>query len=135
MDAVVLTYVVDELGKPQNEPDEIELSLCRKECGVRAIRIDAALGGRAQDARDARVRVLHVVDGVLVRLLHRELEIEIELSVGARLKKEIARRVLADGFDDLLKQEELIGTPLHPLENTLMQEAHVLVEDHLEFLE
>src|SRR5437879_5491728 len=56
MDTVVLTYVVDELGEPQHEPNEVELSLCRKECRVRAIRIDAALGGGSQDARDARVR-------------------------------------------------------------------------------
>src|SRR5207249_1143671 len=135
MDAVVLTYVVDELGKPQNEPDEIELSLCRKECGVRAIRIDAALGGGSQDARDARVRVLHVVDGVLVRLLHRELEIEVELPVGARLQEEVPRRVLTDRFDDLLEQQELSSPPSHPLEHALVQEAHVLVEDHLELLE
>src|SRR6266550_3005907 len=135
MDTIVLTYVVDELREPQNEPDEVELALCRKECGVRAIRVDAALIGRSQDARDARVRVLHVVDGVLVRLLHRELEIEVELPVRARLKEEVARRVLADGLDDLFEQEELSGPSPHPLEHALMQETHVLVEDDLEFLE
>src|SRR5438094_10464981 len=135
MDAVVLTYVVDELGKPQNEPDEIELSLCRKECGVRAIRIDAALGGGSQEARDERVRVLHVVDGHLVRLLHRELEIEVELPVGARLQKEVTCSIFADSFDDLFEQQKLVRAPLHALEHTLMQETHVLVEDDLELLE
>src|SRR5438093_1741247 len=135
MDPVVLPDVVDELREPQDEADEIELALGGQQRRVRAVRIDPPLGGGAQDARDARVRVLHVVDGVLVRLLHRELEIEVELAVGARLKEEVTRRVLADGFDDLLEQEELIRTPLHPLENTLLQEAHVLVEDDLEFLE
>src|SRR6266550_4272188 len=135
MDTIVLTYVVDELREPQNEPDEVELALCRKECGVRAIRVDAALIGRSQDARDARVRVLHVVDGVLVRLLHRELEIEVELPVGARLQEEVPRRVLADCLDDLLEQQELSSTPSHPLEHALVQEADILVEDHLELLE
>src|SRR5437879_5325281 len=82
-----------------------------------------------------RACVLHVVDGVLVRLLHRELEIEIELPVGARLQEEVPRRVLTDRLDDLLEQQELSSPPSHPLEHALVQEAHVLVEDHLELLE
>src|SRR5207245_5819647 len=73
--------------------------------------------------------------GVLVRLLHRELEIEVELPVGARLQEEVPRRVLTDRLDDLLEQQELSSPPSHPLEHALVQEAHVLVEDHLELLE
>src|SRR5439155_1415026 len=116
MDPVVLADVVDELGEPQDEPYEIELALRRQQRRVRAIGAHSALAGRPQDARDPRVRVLHVVDRILVRLLDRELEVEVELPVGARLQEEVTRRVLADGFDDLVEQQELVRAPLHPLE-------------------
>jgi hypothetical protein len=43
MHAVVLTYVVHELGEPQDQAHEVELTLLGKERGVGAIRVDPAL--------------------------------------------------------------------------------------------
>ena len=86
MHAAVTDDVGEELGEAQAEPDDRELAGRREQRQVGAFRRDPALGGGAEDARDPRVRVLHVVDGVVVRLLHRELEVEVELAVGAALQ-------------------------------------------------
>src|SRR5438093_10152158 len=120
MHAVMLADVVDELGESEHETHEVELALFREQRGARAGGIDPALSRRTQDARNTRVRVLHVVDGILVRLLHRELEIEIQLAVGARLKEEVPRRVPAYGFDHLLEQQKLPGPLAHALEHALV---------------
>ena len=66
MDTVMLADVVDELRQAERQPDEIELALLGQERDVTAIGSDAALRGSAQDARDARVRVLDVIDRVLI---------------------------------------------------------------------
>src|SRR5437667_8347451 len=135
MHAVVLTDVVDELREPENSPDEPELAHVVQERKVGAVLGDPALGRRPEDACDPRVRVLDVVHGVLVRLLDGKLEVEIELAIGARLKEEVARRILADGLDHLLEQQELAGAPAHPLQYPLVEEANVLIEDDLESIE
>src|SRR5207237_10022369 len=85
VDTIVLTDVIDELWKTKDEPDEIELALVGEQRGVPSVRVDPALGGGAQDARDARVRALHAIDRVFVRLLHRELAVGTAPAVPPRL--------------------------------------------------
>ena len=66
-----------------------------------------ALGGLLQHARDARVRVLHVVDRVVVGLLPGELEVEVERLVVRAHHVDEARGVVADLGAQLPERHEL----------------------------
>src|SRR5207249_6784366 len=123
----MLDYLTEQLWELLHEADELALRGRREQLYVRAIRVDPALAGGAEDARDARVRVLHVVDGIVVRLLHRELEVELEWGVGAALQHEEARDVRADGVEHVLEQQVLSGASADPCEHALFDEVDVLV--------
>ena len=131
MHPLVLEHLGHQLWEAEREPHEIELRGIGEERDVSAVGGEAPLGGRAEDARDPGVRVLHVVDGVVVGLLHGELEVEIERRVRAALKEKEARRVDADRVEDVLEEEVLARALAHALQDALVDDAHVLVEDDL----
>src|SRR5207244_13034443 len=67
----------------------------RPEVRVR-LGLDADLRGLPEHARDPRVRVLRVEDGIVRALLLRELEIELEMTVGLAGQEEEARGVRSE---------------------------------------
>ena len=69
--------------------------------------VDAPLVREAQDAGDARVSVLDVVDGVLVRLLLRKLDVELHLALRRSLEEEEPAGVRAHLFDELAERHDL----------------------------
>ena len=72
------------------------------------------VAGVAEDAGDARVRVLHVVDGVLLRLLRREVDVDLDRLVGAAVDEIPARGVDADLVHELVEEDD-VAAPLRHL--------------------
>ena len=70
----------------------------RRSAPRRRVARDARL---PQHRRDARVRVLHVVDGVLLGLRAGEVDVEDELAVGLARHQEEAHRVAPDLVDQV----------------------------------
>src|SRR5689334_25216416 len=60
----------------------------------------------AQDARDTRVRVLHVVDRVVLALLARQRQVEVERGVVAALDEEEAGGVAAEAVHRAAELQE-----------------------------
>ena len=73
------------------------------------------------------MRVLDIVDGIVVRLFLREVEIEIELAVERAHEEEIARCVGADLLHEFVERDALSRALAH------LHELAVAVErDHLQ---
>ena len=68
---------------------------------VVAVPLQSALAELAHHAGDARMRVLHVVDRVVVGLRAGEVDVEDELRIGFARDQEPARRVAADFVDEV----------------------------------
>ncbi len=87
-----------------------------------------------QDPGDARVRVLHVVDRVLVRALLREIDVELDRLVVATRDEVPASRIHADRVEQLVEEHD-VATPLgHLLRRAPLDELDELVDQHLERL-
>ena len=79
---VVARRAVDLLGVFLDLLDELYLRCIGEQRKLRLCReLEPRILRLAEDAHDARVRVLDIVDGIVVRLFLREVEIEIELTV------------------------------------------------------
>ena len=83
----------------------------------------AVRGQVADDGADARVGVLHVVDGVLAVLAHGEAEVEVHLRVGAGVE-EPARRI--DGYlvEQIAERDGLAGALGHAHHLAVAHELH-----------
>ena len=103
----------------------------RRSCTSPSRVVDAALGRLREDAGDAGVGVLHVVDRVLVALALRQVDVELHLGVGGALEEEEAAGVGADLIDDLAQGDDLAGAlrEAHGLAAAL--EADELADDDL----
>jgi len=81
-------------------PQQLTLTLVLQQLDVDLQRVggqrDAELGRVAQQARDARVGVLHVEDRVVAGAPGQQVEVEVERGVGAGAHEGVARRVDAD---------------------------------------
>ena len=91
----------------------VQRIVARREVGGERLR-HALLALLAQDARDPRVRVLDVVDGILLALLAGEREVQVERRVVASLQHVEARGVDADVFDQVVERDDL-ALPLRHL--------------------
>src|SRR5918994_1443758 len=83
--------------------------------------------GPAEDARDAGVGVLHVVDWVLVGLLNSDLEVEVHLGAVRGANVEVPRGVLPHLVQELVEGNEVPGT-LADLD--LLPAAYELYQPH-----
>src|SRR4028119_515714 len=61
--------------------------------------------GPLEDARDAGVGVLHVEDGVLVRLIYGQLQVDVDLAPVRGPHVEVPRNVLPHLVQDLIQRE------------------------------
>ena len=102
--------------------------------GERAGRRAALLApaGVAQDRGDPRVRVLHVVDGVLVGLLGRQIEVDVDRLVGTAVDEVPARGVDADLVEQLVEEHDVAGALRHLRGLAAAREVNELVEQHLD---
>ena len=78
------------------------------------------------------MRVLHVVDRVLLALLAREVEVDVERRVARALEHEEARGVDADVVDQLVERDELALALRHLRALAPLDDVHELHDDHLE---
>ena len=93
--------------------------------------LHALLPRLAEDGRDARVRVLHVVDRVVLRLAARQLQVDLERRVGAARGQEPARRVDADLVEQVVERGDLAGALRHRPAVAALGEADQLHDDDL----
>src|SRR5579884_1558003 len=102
--------------------------------GERAGRPSADLRGAGvpEDRGDPRVRVLHVVDGVLLRLLGGEVEVDLDRLVGAAVHEVPARGVDADLVHEVVEEHDVAAALRHLRLHAAAPEVDELVEDHLD---
>ncbi len=100
-------------GEREQQLDQRPLArVQRRALGVdhrRGRRGEALLADLREHRRDPGVRVLHVVDRVLARLLAREVEVEVYRRVVRAREQVPTRRVDADLGDELIERDELPG--------------------------
>ncbi len=113
--------------------EQVGLARVRQERGVVAVALrDAALGGVAEHAVGARVRVLHVVDRVLVAVLGPQVDVEVDRRVGRVAGERVAGGVDADGLDDVLQGHHGPHALGHPHRSALLQEVDHLADEDLQ---
>ena len=98
-----------------------------------AARADTSCVARvAHDPGDARVRVLDVVDGVLLRLLGGEVDVDLDRLVGAAVDEVPARRVDADLVDEVVEEDDVAAPLRHLRLLAAAGQVDELVEQHLD---
>ena len=113
--------------------DDVELALdaegAKIDIQIDFTRLDAR---SAVDASQAGQRVLNLVDGVLLRALEGQIQIEDHLLLWSALQKEVARDVRANLLDQVPQRDEIAGAlaELHLFSAAL--DPNQLHEDHLE---
>ena len=105
--------LADLVGELEQALDEVPLGRLQRRAGSRRPGLARLAVGFAQDAGDTRVRVLHVVDGVVARLAPRQLEVEVDRGVVAAPEHEPAGRVDADVVDQLVERDEVAAALRH----------------------
>ncbi len=85
----------------------------------------------AADRRDARVCVLHVVDGILHRLLGHHVEVERLGRVDALEQERHARDVGIDAIEDVGQRDDVPGPSRHPHLAPVLDDLDELAEDDL----
>ena len=97
---------------------------------------EGARGARrvAEDARDPRVRVLDVVDRVLLRLLGREVDVDVDRLVGPAVDEVPAGRVDADLVLEVVEEHDVAAALRDLRLLTTPNEMDQLVEEHLDAL-
>src|SRR5690242_19949761 len=119
---------LDHVRKAHEHTQRLELGVAdRAEVG-RRIRHDARIRGLPEDARDPRVRILHVEYRIVRALFLRELEVELELAVRLAEQEEEARGVRPDLVEDVAERNELAGALPHPDRLAAAREIHELDE-------
>ena len=87
-----------------------------------------------EEARDARVAVLDVEDGIVRGLAHRHRQVELERTIVPAREKREARRVAPDLLEQLLHQDELAAPLGHADGLAVAQQRHELHDEHVEAL-
>ena len=95
---------------------------------------DPLLRRLPEDRANPRVRVLHVVDGVVARLPRRHGQIELERAVVPARQEREAGGVAADLLEQLLHQHELAAPLGHAHGLAVAQQGHQLHDQDLECL-
>src|SRR5439155_6780618 len=88
--------------------------------------------GVAHDPRDPCVRVLDVVDGVLLRLLGREVDVDLDRLVGAAADEVPARGVDPDLVEELFEEDDVAAPLGHLRLLPAARQVDELVEQHLD---
>ena len=77
------------------------------------------------------MRVLDVVDGVLLRLLGRQVDVDLDRLVVAPGDEVPAGGVDADLLDELLEEDDVAAALRHPLRLPVLDDGDELVDEHL----
>src|SRR5689334_12151461 len=129
--AAPLRRRLDDAGEVDDPFDQVPL-LLRELAG--------RLGGDerrtrvAHDPGNPRVRVLHVEDGVLLRLLRGEVDVDLDRLVGAAADEVPAGGVDADLVDELVEEDHVAPTLRHLRLPPAAGQVDELVEEHLDAL-
>src|SRR5215211_5101026 len=117
-----------ELGEPLHE-----VALLRREL---AGRLGRPLGraGLLEDARDPRVRVLDVADGVLVRLLPGQVDVDLHGLLVARPHEVPPGGVDTDLVDELVEEDDVAASLRHLPGLSRLRQVHELVDQHVDGL-
>ena len=132
----------DGLEDDEREPREgahqvafvgADLDVAERRPRRRCCRLAALVRGQiAQHAADPGVGVLHVVDGVLARLLHREIEVEVECRVVTAGDHEEAHGVDPDGGGKVVDRDDIAAALRHTPRHAAFKQVHELADDQLE---
>ena len=122
------------LGDDVRELGELldQLLLLGRQLGRRLAADDGARPRLAEQATGAGVHVLHVVDGVLARLLGGQVDVDLERLVGAALDQVPARRVHADLVEQVVEEDDIAGALAHARLLAAAQQVDELVDQHLD---
>src|SRR6266540_858003 len=93
---------------------------------------DRRAGRVPEDARNARVRVLDVVDGILLRALRGEVDVDVDRLVGPARDQVPARGVDADRVDQLAEEDDVPAPLRSLLRLTSFDDVDELVDRHLD---
>src|SRR5690606_24173955 len=118
-----------ELRERTEEP---RLRLVVQQRRLEGTPVDARGDGIAQHRAGARVRVLHRVDGVVVRPAGEETEVDVDVRVRGAAGERVASRVDADRLDEVLERDDRAGTLRHPDRFTVADEVDQLPDEDLE---
>src|SRR6185437_4267100 len=97
-------------------------------------RARAGTPARRSRARDARVRVLHVVDRVLRRELGGEIHVDVDRLVRAALHEIPPRCVDADLVEEVVEEDDVAATLRHLRLLAALRQVHELVQQYLDAL-
>ena len=92
---------------------------------------DAGRGGAPLDRRDTRVRVLHVVNGILHRLRGDDVEVERLLRIDALQEKRHASDVGIDLVEDVGERDDVARALRDTHLGAVAHQPHELAEEHL----
>ena len=113
------------LGQPLDDVALLRLRVVAAGVGRHLLALGQLL---AQDAVDAGVRVLHVVDRVLAGALAGQVDVDVERLVVGAGHEEVAQRVDADGVGELVDRDDVAAALAHALAG---HRDH-LVQQHLD---
>ena len=99
-------------------------------CELRAV--DAGCRGIAGDVVGARVRVLHVEDGVVVRLLLQHVEVDVEVRVGRAAHEGVARGIRPDDLDEVFERDDRARALGHAHGLAVLDEVDELPDEDLQ---
>ena len=120
--------VLDDLGPERELARDVELPRLDQQRHVgRLGQLRMLLRRGRLDVDQPRVRVLRVVDGVLVALRDRELEVELDGGVRRAQQVEVAHGVRSDPVDQLVEGDEAPGALRHL---ALLEVDHLVKDDH-----
>ena len=124
----------DHVGIRREGAQEVELARVGERCEIGfedRQPLDPPLGGAPADRRDPRVRVLHVIHGILHRLRRHEVEVEGLLRVDALQQEGEPHDVGIDLVEDVGERDDVAGPLRQRDQLAAALELHQLPEQHL----
>src|SRR2546423_1573395 len=88
--------------------------------------------GVPEDARDARMRVLHVVDRILLRALGCEVDVDVDRLVVPTGDQVPARSIDADLLHQLVQKDDIPAALRDLLRQTAFDDVDELIDQHLD---
>ncbi len=93
--------------------DQVAFAIVGEQREVGALPAEPEVGGVPRNRRQPRVRVLHVVDGVLARGGRPQCQIDVDALVHGRAHQRVPGCVDADGLDQVVERDDCAGTLAH----------------------
>ncbi len=125
---------LDDVGKVEEVKHEFAFLFGIQQSQVYVANVERAAfrPGEFRDARNPRVGVLDVINGVLVRLFTGKCQVKIEWGVGSPHKKKIFCHVASDVVYELSHRDKLAGPLAHAHRFPVLLQAHPTYEYYVQ---